>query len=133
MIVRSCYALSHTQTNKHTHTHTHTQVGAVVVNPKTKEVVGTGWNRMPRGCEDRFKWTRDKEKEPLECGKHLFGMYSILYGLSFPIVLVLANLSTNTMGYTIVSFLNSKYMLFCTQLCMGTERQYSMPIRMEPT
>ena len=53
------------------------QVGAVVVDPESKEVVGTGWNRMPRGCEDRFKWTRDKEKEPLESGKHYYGTYVI--------------------------------------------------------
>ena len=52
------------------------QVGAIVVDPQTKEVVGKGYNRMPKGCENKFKWTRDKEKEPLESGKHYYGKYA---------------------------------------------------------
>ena len=31
------------------------QVGAVIVCPKTKRVLGEGFNRMPPGCEE-FPW-----------------------------------------------------------------------------
>ena len=34
------------------------QVGAIIVDPKTKEVLGEGWNRMPKGCEDRFPMSK---------------------------------------------------------------------------
>ena len=34
------------------------QVGAIIVDPNTKEVLGKGWNKMPEGCEDRFAWSK---------------------------------------------------------------------------
>jgi deoxycytidylate deaminase len=34
------------------------QVGAIIVDPLNKKVLGKGWNRMPRGCEDRFAWAK---------------------------------------------------------------------------
>ena len=38
------------------------KVGAVLVNPDGK-VIGEGYNRMPRGCDD-FPWNR--EGDPLD-------------------------------------------------------------------
>lgn len=35
-------------------------------------VLGTGWNRMPKGCES-LPWVRDRDKESLDQGKHLYG------------------------------------------------------------
>lgn len=46
------------------------QVGAVIVNPDTKTIVGKGYNRKPIGCEDRFQ---GKDNEAFEPGKHHYG------------------------------------------------------------
>lgn len=34
------------------------QVGAIIIDSQTKEVLGEGWNRMPKGCEDRFAMSK---------------------------------------------------------------------------
>ena len=48
------------------------QIGAIIVDRKSKKIIGEGWNRLPKNCEDRFKWSRD-EGEPFEYSKHLYG------------------------------------------------------------
>lgn len=56
-----------------------TQVGAVIVNPKTKKIVATGWNRMPEGCEERFKhkWSEDYNKDGRK--KQYYGKHSCAF------------------------------------------------------
>lgn len=46
------------------------QVGAVVVDKDKENVLGTGWNRMPKKCEGKFSWARDGA---VEAGKHFYG------------------------------------------------------------
>ena len=46
------------------------QVGAVIVNPLSKEIVGKGYNRKPVGCEDRFC---GNDNELFEKGKRHYG------------------------------------------------------------
>ena len=50
------------------------QVGAVIVNRDTKRIIGRGWNRVPRGCEDQFSWDFVNSKDRGE--KHLYSKYS---------------------------------------------------------
>ena len=38
-----------------------------------KEVVAEGWNRKPKGCEDRFRVHGNEENEPFEKGKRHYG------------------------------------------------------------
>ena len=30
----------------------------VMLDPKEEKILGEGWNRMPKGCEDKFAWTK---------------------------------------------------------------------------
>ena len=106
------------------------QVGAVIVDPQTKEVVGTGWNRMPRGCENKFNWTRDKEKEPLESGKHYYGKYAW-----FVHIVHVYDTDRNTLfkqGVNDLMYTVEIYYLFPIQSCMLFEQRYLMPTRREP-
>ena len=38
------------------------QVGAVIVNRATKDVLGVGHNRMPIGCEEQLPWSDDDKQ-----------------------------------------------------------------------
>ena len=31
-----------------------------MVDTKTKKILGRGWNKMPKGCEERFPWERGR-------------------------------------------------------------------------
>ena len=47
-------------------------MGAVIVDSKKENVLGTGWNRMPKGCEGKFSWAR---AVPIEEGKFFYGKH----------------------------------------------------------
>ena len=52
-----------------------TQVGAVIVDPKNKVALSTGWNGFPRGCSDavearharpaKYRWTEHAERNAI--------------------------------------------------------------------
>ncbi|KAK5923797.1 hypothetical protein CgunFtcFv8_000734 [Champsocephalus gunnari] len=44
------------------------QVGACIVN-QDKKVVGVGYNKMPKGCEDHMPWSRSKAREAADAAK----------------------------------------------------------------
>lgn len=56
------------------------QVGAVIMDPKAKKRLGTGWNRMPKGCKE-FSWDRNG---PLQAGKHLYGKVTLSFSHKIP-------------------------------------------------
>ena len=51
-----------------------TTVGAVIVHPVSKKILGEGWNRKPLGCEDRFYGTVDNEPFNRQ-GKQYYGKH----------------------------------------------------------
>ena len=60
-------------------------MGAIIVD-KTKKVIGKGWNRMPKGCEDRFAMSKG-DTDILKT-KYPYGEVSLIIGHSYQLRLL---------------------------------------------